>query len=122
MPAVRRLKVLFLCTGNSCRSQMAEGWARHLAGDAIEPYSAGIEAKGLDPLMVQVMEEAGVSMASNRSKTVEELEDQEFDYVITLCDHARETCPCFPGKAKVIHHGFPDPPFSLRRLHQKMRH
>ncbi len=119
MPAGRRLKVLFLCTGNSCRSQMAEGWARHLAGDAIEPYSAGIEAKGLDPLMVQVMEEAGVKMASHRSKTVEELGEKEFDYVITLCNHARETCPCFPGKAKVIHHGFPDPPLLAKEAASK---
>ena len=95
-----KLKVLFLCTGNSCRSQMAEGWARHLKGDVIEPYSAGIETHGLNPRAVKVMAEAGVDISGQRSKHVDELKDVPFDYVVTVCDHARETCPLFPGKAE----------------------
>ena len=104
------LKVLFLCTGNSCRSQMAEGWARHLKGDQIEPYSAGIEAHGLNPDAVRVMAEAGVDIASQCSKQVSDLGGIGFDYVVTVCDNAHESCPLFPGKAKVIHVGFDDPP------------
>jgi arsenate reductase len=104
-----KLKILFLCTGNSARSQMAEGWARYLRGDVIEPYSAGIEAHGLNPLAVEVMKEAGVDISSQRSKLVTELLDIPFDYVITVCGHADENCPMFPGKAKVIHYGFDDP-------------
>lgn len=104
------LKVLFLCTGNSCRSQMAEGWARHLKGDQIEPYSAGIEAHGLNPDAVRVMAEAGVDIADRRSKLVSELTGTEFDYVVTVCGNAHESCPLFPGHAKVIHVGFDDPP------------
>jgi arsenate reductase len=105
-----KLKILFLCTGNSCRSQMAEGWVRHLKGDLIEPYSAGVEASALDPRAVAVMKEAGVDISAQRSKPVQEIVHIEFDYVVTLCGHARETCPVFPGKAKVIHRGFDDPP------------
>lgn len=105
-----RLKVLFLCTGNSCRSQMAEGWARHLKGDLIEAYSAGIEKHGLNPNAVKVMAEAGVDIGGHQSKTVNELPVREFDYVVTVCGHANENCPFFPGKAKVIHVGFDDPP------------
>jgi arsenate reductase len=104
------LKILFLCTGNSCRSQMAEGWARHLKGDAIEPYSAGIETHGLNPDAVRVMAEAGVDISRGRSKLVSELAGIEFDYVVTVCGHASEHCPVFPGKAKRIHVGFDDPP------------
>jgi arsenate reductase (thioredoxin) len=104
------LKVLFLCTGNSCRSQMAEGWTRHLKADAIEPYSAGIEAHGLNPDAVRVMAEAGVDIASQRSKFVAELKGIHFDYVVTVCDHAHKSCPIFPGNAKVEHVGFDDPP------------
>ena len=104
------IKVLFLCTGNSCRSQMAEGWARHLKADVIEPYSAGIEKHGMNPLAVKVMAEAGVDIAGQRSKTVAELGPMEFDYVVTVCGHANEHCPLFPGKAKVVHVGFDDPP------------
>jgi arsenate reductase (thioredoxin) len=106
----RRLKILFLCTGNSCRSQMAEGWARHLKGDCIEPYSAGIETHGLNPLAVKVMAEAGVDISAQRSKHVDELKNVVFDYVITVCDNAHESCPMFSGKTKVIHVGFDDPP------------
>jgi arsenate reductase len=104
------LKVLFLCTGNSCRSQMAEGWTRHLKADAIEAYSAGIQAHGLNPDAVRVMAEAGVDIASQRSKCVAELAGIAFDYVVTVCGHAHENCPVFPGKAKVVHVGFDDPP------------
>ena len=104
------LKILFLCTGNSCRSQMAEGWTRHLKGDQIEPYSAGIEAHGLNPDAVRVMAEAGVDISSQRCKLVGELKDVAFDYVITVCGHAHEHCPLFTGKAKVVHVGFDDPP------------
>jgi arsenate reductase len=108
--AKRRLKVLFLCTGNSCRSQMAEGWARHRKGNVIEPYSAGIEVHGLDPRAVQVMAEAGVDISGQRSKHVNEVKDTLFDCVVTVCDDARERCPFFPGRARVVHVSFDDPP------------
>src|ERR1700754_3204294 len=98
-----KLKVLFLCTGNSCRSQMAEAWARHLKDDVIEPYSAGIEPHGMNPRAVQVMKEAGVDTGGQRSKHVDELKHISFDYVITVCDHAHESCPIFPGRTKVVH-------------------
>ena len=103
-------KVLFLCTGNSCRSQMAEGWARHLKGDLIESYSAGIEAHGLNPDAIRVMAEAGVHISGQWSKLVNELRGVEFDYVVTVCDNAHDACPMFAGKTKVIHVGFDDPP------------
>ncbi len=103
-------KILFLCTGNACRSQMAEGWARYLHGDALAPMSAGIEKHGLNPRAAKVMAEAGVSIAEQRSKTINELPDTHFDYVITVCGHAKEHCPYFPGNAKVLHVGFDDPP------------
>ncbi|MCE9615875.1 MAG: arsenate reductase ArsC [Lentisphaerae bacterium] len=105
-----KLKVLFLCTGNSCRSQMAEGWARHLKGDLIDAYSAGIKTHGLNPNAVNVMAEAGVDISGQRSKLVDELKDVRFDYVVTVCGHAHEHCPVFPGQAKVVHVGFDDPP------------
>ncbi|MBN1545550.1 MAG: arsenate reductase ArsC [Syntrophaceae bacterium] len=108
MAMVKKIRILFLCTGNSCRSQMAEGWSRHLIGDRIEAYSAGIEKHGLDPLAVHVMAEVGIDISTQRSKLVGELRVKEFDYVITLCGHANETCPYFPGKK--IHKGFDDPP------------
>ena len=107
---MRKMKVLFLCTGNSCRSQMAEGWARHLKGDVIEPYSAGVEPHELDPRAVQVMAEAGVDISAHRSKHIEEVMDIPFDYVVTVCDDAREQCPFFPRKVKMVHIGFADPP------------
>jgi arsenate reductase (thioredoxin) len=105
-----KIKVLFLCTGNSCRSQMAEGWARRLRGGVIEPWSAGIETHGLNPRAVKVMAEAGIDISGHRSKNLDELRDIPFDYVITVCDHANESCPVFPGKAKRVHVGFDDPP------------
>ena len=104
------MKILFLCTGNSCRSQMAEGWARHLKGDVIEAHSAGIETHGLNPLAVKVMAEAGVDISGQRSKLVGELAAVEFDCVVTVCGHANEHCPIFPGKTSVVHVGFDDPP------------
>jgi len=106
----QRLKVLFLCTGNSCRSQMAEGWACHLKGDIIEAYSAGIETHGLNPNAVKVMAEAGADISGHQSKHVDEVKDVPFDYVVTVCDNAQESCPLFPGKTKVVHVGFDDPP------------
>lgn len=105
-----RLKVMFLCTGNSCRSQMAEGWARHLKGNFIDAYSAGVEPHGMNPRAVRAMLEAGVDIGRQRSKHVDEIKDVPFDYVVTVCDHANETCPLFPGKTKVVHVGFDDPP------------
>ena len=105
-----KIKVLFLCTGNSCRSQMAEGWARRLKADLLEPYSAGIEKHGMNPHAVKVMAEAGVDLSQHYSKTLEELGPLQFDYVVTVCGHAHEHCPWFPGKAKVVHVGFEDPP------------
>jgi len=105
-----KLKVLFLCTGNSCRSQMAEGWARALKGDVIEAYSAGIETHGLNPNAVRVMAEAGIDISTHKSECVDDLLDIPFDTVITVCNHAHETCPIFPGRARVIHVGFDDPP------------
>ncbi len=102
-------KILFLCTGNSARSQMAEGWARALKGGELEAYSAGIEVHGLNQYAVAVMKEAGVDISNQKSKLVTEVLDVPFDYVITVCSHAGENCPVFPGTAKVIHHGFEDP-------------
>ena len=110
MQTLQKLKILFLCTGNSCRSQMAEGWARRLKGDVLEAYSAGIEKHGLNPRAVKVMAEAGVDISTQKSKTVADLPTREFDYVVTLCACAHKTCPIFPGKAEVIHRGFDDPP------------
>lgn len=106
-----KTKILFLCTGNSCRSQMAEGWAKHLKSEIIEAYSAGVEPKGLDTRAVKAMAEAGVDISTHTSKHVNELPKIEFDYVITVCGHAHETCPFFPGKTKVVHRGFEDPPY-----------
>ena len=104
-----KTKILFLCTGNSCRSQMAEGWAKHLKGDVIEPYSAGIEKHGMNENAIRVMAEARVDISGHWSKLINELPTREFDYVITVCDHAHESCPLFSGQAMVIHRGFDDP-------------
>jgi arsenate reductase len=113
---VRKLKVLFLCTGNSCRSQMAEGWARALKSDEIEAYSAGIEKHGLNPFAVKVMAEAGVDISKHSSKTPAELEPIAFDYVVTVCGHADENCPVFPAGTRVMHVAFEDPPKLTRHL------
>lgn len=104
------MKILFLCTGNSCRSQMAEGWARHLKKEEVEACSAGIKCHGMNPHAVRVMEEAGVDMSGHTSKTLDELPDQNFEVVVTLCGHANETCPFFPGQVRRVHRGFDDPP------------
>ncbi len=105
-----KIKVLFLCTGNSCRSQMAEGWAKRLLPDSADAYSAGIDPHGLDPRAIEAMREAGVDISAQRSKHVDELNGIEFDLVVTVCGHANEHCPVFPKKVKVIHAGFDDPP------------
>ena len=110
MRELPKLKILFLCTGNSCRSQIAEGWARHLKSETIEAYSAGIESRGLDPRAVSVMAEAGVDISGQCSKLLDEVMDIEFDYVVTICGHAQENCPFFPGKTRSIHKDFDDPP------------
>lgn len=103
-------RILFLCTGNSCRSQMAEAWANRLKGDHFEPYSAGVQPKRIDPRAIKAMAEAGVDISGQKSKDVDAFGDMEFDYVITLCDNARESCPYFPARTKLIHRGFEDPP------------
>jgi len=105
-----KLKILFLCTGNSCRSQMAEGWTKKLKEDIIDVFSAGVETHGLNPDAVKVMAEAGVDISNHRSKLVDDFKDTELDAVITVCGHAHETCPYFPPRCKVIHVGFDDPP------------
>lgn len=111
-----KIKVLFLCTGNSCRSQMAEGWARHLKSEVIEAFSAGIEKHGMNPRAVQVMAEAGVNLNGHYSKTLAELGPIPFDYVVTVCGNANERCPIFPGKTRVVHVGFDDPPSLTRDI------
>lgn len=113
---IGKIKILFLCTGNSCRSQMAEGWVRHLRNDEFEVYSAGIEKHGLDPYAIKVMKEAGVDISKQYSKTVNELGNIDFDYVITVCGNANESCPIFPGKTKIIHVGFDDPPVLAKEV------
>jgi len=104
------MNILFLCTGNSCRSQMAEGWARHLKNGEFAAFSAGIERHGLNPYAMRVMQEAGVDMDGHTSKTLDDLPGLDFDAVITLCGHANETCPFFPGQVLRMHQGFDDPP------------
>ena len=104
------MKILFLCTGNSCRSQMAEGFARHLKSDAFEAYSAGVETHGLNPHAVKVMAEAGVDISVQRSQHIDEFLDMGLDVVVTVCDNAAESCPVFPGPVRVVHRAFDDPP------------
>lgn len=106
----RKVTVLFLCTGNSCRGQMAEGWTRKLHGEVIDAYSAGIETHGLNALAVKVMGEAGVDISGQRSKHLDELREVAFDVVVSVCDNANENCPIFPGRVKRLHAGFDDPP------------
>jgi arsenate reductase len=102
-------KILVLCTGNSCRSQMAEGYLRHFAGDQAEIYSAGIETHGVNPYAVAIMQEDGIDISKQTSDHVDKYRDVSFDYVITVCDNAKENCPVFPSRAKPLHHNFPDP-------------
>jgi arsenate reductase len=117
----RKIRVLFLCTGNSCRSQMAEGWARFLKADVLEVESAGIETHGLNPDAVAVMAEAGVDISTQRSTHVDELKNREFDFVVTVCDSAYENCPVFPGRTRSLHRNFDDPPRLARdaRSHEE---
>jgi arsenate reductase len=110
MENMERFKILFLCTGNSCRSQMAEGFTQHLLKDKIDAYSAGINPKGIDPKATKVMAEVGIDISSQQSKSTNDLKDKEFDFVITLCDNAQKTCPTFPAKTSLFHMGFDDPP------------
>jgi arsenate reductase (thioredoxin) len=105
-----KLRVLFLCTGNSCRSQMAEGWARRLKGRVIDAYSAGTHPKALDPWAVRVMADVGIDISTQQPKSLEAVPPLPFDYVITVCSDAHETCPVFPGRARIVHRGFDDPP------------
>jgi arsenate reductase len=106
---VKKQRVLILCTGNSARSQMAEGLLRHLAGDRYEVFSAGTRPVGLNPTAVKAMSEIGIDISGQRSKSVDEFVDQQFDYIITVCDNAKESCPIFPGIGRRIHQGFEDP-------------
>ncbi len=109
-----RLKILFLCTGNSCRSQMAEGLTRSMKGGDIEAFSAGTDPHGIDPRAIEVMNEIGIDISGQKSKHVESLAGISFDYVITVCGNADRNCPAFPGPVKVIHVGFDDPPALVR--------
>ncbi len=102
-------KVLVLCTGNSCRSQLAEAYLRHFAGDQAEIYSAGVETHGVNPRAIATMKEDGIDISGHTSNHVDEYRDIDFDFVITVCDHAREVCPYFPTNAMKFHHNFPDP-------------
>jgi arsenate reductase len=106
-----KTKVLFVCTGNSCRSQMAEGWARHLRGDVIDVYSAGLLPGSVNQRAVKVMKEAGVDISKQRSKHIDELTGIDFDYVVTVCDYAKQQCPTLGGKAREIHKSIEDPSF-----------
>ena len=112
----QKLNLLFLCTGNSCRSQMAEGWARKLKSDRLNAYSAGIETHGLNPNAVKVMAEVGVDITEHRSQQIDTFAEVPLDVVVTVCSHARETCPIFQGDARVVHVGFEDPPKMARAL------
>ena len=114
-----KIKILYLCTGNSCRSQMAEGWTRHLKSDQIEAFSAGIETHGLNPNMVKVMGEAGVDVSNQKSENIRDFAEHDLDVVVTVCGHAHETCPVFPTNCKVVHTGFPDPPKMAKELAEK---
>lgn len=102
-------KVLILCTGNSCRSQIAEGYIRHFANNRAEVYSAGIETHGVNPKAIEVMKEDGIDISQHTSNNINEYRDIDFDYVITVCDNAKENCPVFPSHARMFHHNFPDP-------------
>nr|MBC8186452.1 arsenate reductase ArsC [candidate division KSB1 bacterium] len=105
----RKKKVLFLCTGNSCRSQIAEGYLRNFAGDRFEVYSAGLEPGKVNPNAIRVMKEDNVDISSHTSDDINSYLDEKFNFLITVCDHAKERCPYFPGKTKRIHWSFEDP-------------
>lgn len=112
---MNKKNIMFLCTGNSCRSQMAEGWARKYWGEEFNVYSAGTKKHGMNERAIKVMKEAGVDISTHYSKTVDELPAVTFDYVVTVCDHAHENCPYFPG-GKIVHVGFQDPPALTREM------
>lgn len=118
--AEEKLNILFLCTGNACRSQMAEGWAKHLKSDSINAYSAGVSPIGVSAKAIISMAEAGVDISNHTSKHINDLKEIQFDYVVTLCDNAARNCPVFPGKAKIIHKPFKDPYFALGSEEQVM--
>lgn len=115
----KKAKILFLCTGNSCRSQMAEGWAKYLLRDEVEAFSAGIETHGLNPNAVKVMAEAGVDISGHKSQNSLEFKDVDFDVVVTVCSHADENCPVYLKQGTNVHVGFPDPPALARDLAAK---
>lgn len=102
-------KILVLCTGNSCRSQIADGFLKHFAGDIAEVYSAGVETHGVNPKAIDTMMEVGIDISKHTSNNIDEYRNVDFDFVITVCDHAKERCPYFPAKAKKFHRNFPDP-------------
>ena len=114
-------RVLILCTGNSARSQMAEGLLRHLAGERVDVFSAGIKPSVVNPLAIRVMDERGIDIRHHRSKPLSEFLQQSFDYVITVCDNAAESCPVFPGRAQRLHWSFPDPALVEGDEHNKLR-
>jgi arsenate reductase len=102
-------QVLVLCTGNSCRSQIAHGYLKHFYGDRANVYSAGVETHGVNPKAIDIMMEDNIDISQHTSNNILEYKDIPFDYVITVCDHAKEVCPYFPSKATLFHHNFPDP-------------
>ena len=106
---MEKMKVLFLCTGNSCRSQMAEGWAEHLRGDVIDAYSAGVCPSRVNEKAIEVMAEVGIDISGHTSKHIDDLSGIDFDYVVTVCDNAKEQCPVFTGRCKAVHKSFNDP-------------
>ena len=109
-----RQRILFVCTGNACRSQMAEAWARHLFADRIEAFSAGTAPHALDPRAIAVMRECGVDMSGHWPKSLADVSGLPFDLVVTVCDHVASACPVWPSAARTVHHGFDDPPRLLR--------
>lgn len=115
-------KILVLCTGNSCRSQIAEGYLRHFAGDRAIVYSAGIETHGVNPIAIATMAEEGIDISNHSSNNIEEYEQIDFDFVITVCDNAKERCPIFPGRATIFHHNFPDPAKANGAAHEVLDH
>ncbi|NCD68210.1 arsenate reductase ArsC [Mucilaginibacter agri] len=113
-------KVLVLCTGNSCRSQIAEGYLREFAGDRAEIYSAGIETHGVNPKAIEIMKRDGIDISGHTSNNIDEYADVNFDFVITVCDNAKENCPYFPSNATKLHYNFPDPAKSFGSEEQVM--
>jgi len=104
-----KIKILVLCTGNSCRSQMADGYLKYFSGEKADVYSAGVETHGVNPRAIATMKEDGIDISNHTSNHIDEYRNIEFDFVITVCDNAKERCPYFPAKAKKFHYNFPDP-------------